>query len=287
MKVKSINENYRVVFKAVQLRYIKAFYRFLRDIYQNRRLLKDLVKNDFKSRYLNNYLGILWAFIQPTISILIFWFVFDVGFKSAPVQNVPFILWLIAGMIPWFFISEALSSATSAILDNTFLVKKIVFRVSLLPIVKIASAVIVHLFFMGFMMGMYILYEFEPSLHWFQMVYYLFASIVFLLGLSWVTSSVVVFFRDLGQLVGMSIQFGFWLTPIFWSLSMVPQEYRWLFELNPAYYITQGYRDALINHVWFWEKPMEALAFWSIAVLFFALGAIVFRKLRPHFADVL
>ncbi|AHJ13803.1 ABC transporter permease [Sulfurospirillum multivorans] len=269
------------------MRYIKAFYRFLRDIYQNRRLLKDLVKNDFKSRYLNNYLGILWAFIQPTISVLIFWFVFQVGFKAAPVQDVPFILWLVAGMIPWFFLSEALASATNAILDSTFLVKKIVFRVSLLPIVKITSAVIVHLFFMAFMMSMYIIYGYEPNLYWLQMFYYLFSAIILLLGISWITSSVVIFFRDLGQLVSMSIQFGFWLTPIFWSLSMVPKEYRWLFELNPAHYITQGYRDALINHVWFWEKPMEALQFWGITLVFFVLGAIVFRKLRPHFADVL
>jgi len=269
------------------LRYIKAFYRFLKDIYQNRRLLQDLVKNDFKSRYLNNYLGILWAFIQPTISILIFWFVFQVGFKAAHVQDVPFILWLVAGMIPWFFLSEALPSATNAILDNSFLVKKIVFRVSLLPIVKITSAVIVHLFFMVFMMSMYMLYGYAPNLYWLQMFYYLFSAIILLLGISWITSSVVIFFRDLGQLVSMSIQFGFWLTPIFWSLTMVPQEYRWLFELNPAHYITQGYRDALINHVWFWEKPMEALLFWGITLIFFALGAIVFRKLRPHFADVL
>jgi len=259
----------------------------MRDIYQNRRLLKDLVKNDFKSRYLNNYLGILWAFIQPTISVLIFWFVFQVGFKAAPIQDVPFILWLVAGMIPWFFLSEALPSATNAILDNSFLVKKIVFRVSLLPIVKITSAVIVHLFFMVFMMSMYMIYGYEPSLYWLQMFYYLFSAIILLLGISWITSSVVIFFRDLGQLVSMSIQFGFWLTPIFWSLTMVPEKYRWLFELNPAHYITQGYRDALINHVWFWEKPMEALLFWGITLIFFALGAIVFRKLRPHFADEL
>jgi ABC-type polysaccharide/polyol phosphate export permease len=276
-----------VVFEEIQLKYIKAFYRFLRDIYQNRRLLKDLVKNDFKSRYLNNYLGILWAFIQPTVLVLIFWFVFQVGFKSAPVQNVPFILWLVSGMIPWFFLSEALPSATNAILDNSFLVKKIVFRVSLLPIVKITSALIVHVFFVLFMMSMYIIYGYEPNLYWLQMFYYLFSAIILLLGISWITSSVVIFFRDLGQLVSMSIQFGFWLTPIFWSLTMVPQEYRWLFELNPAHYITQGYRDALINHVWFWEKPMAALVFWGITLVFFALGAIVFRKLRPHFADVL
>ena len=140
---------------------------------------------------------------------------------------------------------------------------------------------------MAFMMSMYIIYGYEPTLYWLQMFYYLFSAIMLLLGISWITSSVVIFFRDLGQLVSMSIQFGFWLTPIFWSLTMVPEEYRWLFELNPAHYITQGYRDALINHVWFWEKPMEALLFWGITLAFFALGAIVFRKLRPHFADVL
>lgn len=269
------------------MKYIKAFYRFLRDIYQNRRLLKDLVKNDFKSRYLNNYLGILWAFIQPIISVCIFWFVFQVGFKSAPVQNVPFILWLVAGMIPWFFLSEALQSATNAILDNSFLVKKIVFRVSLLPIVKIVSAIIVHVVFVIFIMVMYVIYNFMPSMYWVQIIYYIFSAVVFLLGLSWITSSVVIFFRDLGQFIAMAIQFGFWLTPIFWSLSMVPEEYRWFFEISPAYYITQGYRDALINHVWFWEKPLEALQFWSITLIVFVLGAIIFRKLRPHFADVL
>jgi lipopolysaccharide transport system permease protein/teichoic acid transport system permease protein len=267
--------------------YAVTFYRFIRDVIRNRRLLIDLVKNDFKSRYLNNYLGVLWAFIQPTITILIFWFVFQVGFKSAPIQNTPFVLWLIAGIIPWFFLAEALGSATNAIIDNSFLVKKVVFRVSLLPIVKIVSALIIHLFFTAFMLGMFLYYGYTPSLYWLQIFYYLSASIILMLGISWITSSVVIFFRDLGQLVGMVLQFGFWLTPIFWMFTMVPEKYQWIFKLNPAYYITQGYRDALINHVWFWDKPMETLQFWIIAGIFFALGAIVFRKLRPHFADVL
>lgn len=267
--------------------YAVNFYRFMRDVIRNRRLLIDLIKNDFKVRYLNNYLGILWAFIQPTITILILWFVFQLGFKSAPVQNTPFILWLIAGMIPWLFFSESLGAATNAILDNSFLVKKIVFRVSLLPIVKITSALIIHLFFILFMLAMFLFYGYTPSIYWLQIGYYLFAAVIFLLGVSWITSSVVIFFRDMGQLVGMVIQFGFWLTPIFWMLTMVPERFQWIFKLNPAYYITQGYRDALIDHIWFWNKPMETLQFWIITAFFFALGAIIFRKLRPHFADVL
>lgn len=267
--------------------YAINFYRFLRDVVRNRHLLINLIKNDFKSRYMQNYLGALWAFIQPTITILIFWFVFQIGFKSAPVNDTPFILWLIAGMIPWFFLTEAIGSATSAILDNSFLVKKIVFRVSLLPIVKISSALIIHLFFILFMLSMFMYYGYMPNLYWLQIGYYLAASVVLLLGVSWITSSIVIFFRDLNQLVGMAIQFGFWLTPIFWMLKMVPEHYQWIFKLNPAYYITQGYRDSLIHHIWFWEKPIETFHFWIITSLFFTLGAIIFRKLRPHFADVL
>ena len=269
------------------MNYIKTFYRFLRDIYRNRELLKNLVKNDFKSRYLTNYLGILWAFIQPTINILLLWFIFQVGFKSAPVEHVPFVLWLIAGMIPWFFITEALGNGTNAVLENSFLVKKIVFRVSLLPIVKIVSALIVHLFFVAFMLFMYIIYGMKPNLYWLQLGYYLFSSIVLLLGLTWLTSAVVVFFRDLGQIISVVIQFGFWATPIFWTLKMIPEKYQWLFKANPAYYITQGFRDSLINQVWFWEKPKEMLFYWALTITIVISGGIVFRKLRPHFADVL
>ena len=150
------------------LNYIKTFYRFLRDIYKSKRLLIDLEKNDFKTRYVNSNLGILWAFIQPTITILIFWFVFQVGFRAVPVENFPFILWLMAGMIPWFFFSESLQTSTQSILQNSFLVKKVVFRVSLLPIIQIISAFVIHIFFVLFLLAMFLYYGYMPSLYWLQ-----------------------------------------------------------------------------------------------------------------------
>ena len=118
---------------------IRLFIKFLLDIYRNRSLLFQLTVRDFKSRYLGSYLGLIWAFIQPLITILIFWFVFELGFKSAPVGNFPFILWLMTGIIPWFFISESLGSGTGSVVENSYLVKKIVFRVSMLPVIKILS----------------------------------------------------------------------------------------------------------------------------------------------------
>ena len=253
----------------------------------NYRLLYSLTKNDFRQKYLGSYLGIAWAFIQPLITVLIFWFVFQVGFKSKPVNDVPFILWLIAGMFPWFFFADALSNATNAVMENSYLVKKIVFKVSYLPLIKIFSALIVHLFFIVFMYGLYMVYGYDFDIHWLQAFYYLTATIVLILGLSYITSSVVVFFRDMGQFVAMLLQIGFWATPIFWSIGMFPEKYHWLFKLNPLYYIIEGYRDSMIHHIWFWEKPTFTLYFWVVTLGMLALGFGTFRKLKPHFADVL
>lgn len=269
------------------MNFLKTFYRFLRDIYKSKKLLINLAKNDFKSRYMNNYLGILWAFIQPTIMILIFWFVFQVGFKSMPVDNFPFILWLMAGMIPWFFFAESLQTSTQSILSSSFLVKKIVFRVSLLPIIQISSALVIHLFFVCFLLGMFLYYGYTPTMYWLQIPYYMFCTIFLVLGISWLTSSVVVFFRDMGNIVTMIVQFGFWLTPIFWSMKILPEEYHDIIKYNPAYYIVEGYRDSLIYNTWFWQRLDLSVQFWLIALSFFFAGAVVFRKLRPHFADVL
>jgi lipopolysaccharide transport system permease protein/teichoic acid transport system permease protein len=131
------------------------------------------------------------------------------------------------------------------------------------------------------------LYGYRPSLSWLQLGYYIGAALPLVLGITWITGSVVVFFRDMGQIVAMAIQFGFWLTPIFWSLDAVPEEYRSILELNPAHYIVQGYRESLTNGGWFWEKPIESVVYWGIALGLFWGGRMVFKALRPHFADVL
>ncbi|WP_152395475.1 ABC transporter permease [Paenibacillus guangzhouensis] len=260
---------------------------FLKDVFIKQKFILEMSKKDIKSRYLGSFLGVVWAFIQPTVQILIFWFVFQVGFKSAPVDNFPFILWLISAMIPWFFISDSIIGATNSIIDNSYLVKKIVFRVSILPIVRIYSALFIHLFFICFMIIMFAVYGYLPTVYYLQIFYYLFASILLVLGISWITSSLVIFLKDIGQFVGVLVQFGFWLTPIFYSINTVPEKYHFLLKLNPAFYIVEGYRETFIYHKWFWEHPLLSLNFWIITILLLTAGTFIFKKLRPHFADVL
>jgi lipopolysaccharide transport system permease protein/teichoic acid transport system permease protein len=108
-----------------------------------------------------------------------------------------------------------------------------------------------------------------------------------LLGLTWCTSTLVIFFKDVGQIIAMLLQFGFWLTPVFYALKIVPQKYHFFIKLNPMYHIIEGYRDTFIYHKWFWEEPYVLMNYWIITFFFLGLGSYLFKKLRPHFADVL
>ena len=261
--------------------------KLFKEIFRERKMIFNLAINDFLKRYANSYFGIIWAFVQPIMTILVFWFVFQVGFKNPPIQDIPFIVWFITGLIPWFFFQDATLSATNCFFEYNFLVKKVLFKISILPIVKILSSLFVHVVFLGFMFAIYSLYDIKFSMYAFQIIYYLLCMIFYILGLSFITSSIVLFFTDTIQILAIVMQFGMWLTPIMWSYTIMPDKYSWVFNLNPMYYVVQGYRDSLINHIWFWDKPIAAMYFWGLTVLYFIIGVVVYQKLKPHFSDVL
>ncbi len=259
----------------------------LMELYQNRRLIGKLAYNDFKTKYVGSYLGIIWAFVQPLITVCVYYCVFGIGLKSAPVNNVPFLLYLISGLVPWFFFSDALGGGTNAMIEYQYLVKKIVFKISMLPVVKLISALFVHVFFTLVALAIAILYGYTPGLHLVQIIYYIFCNFMLTLGLVYATCSIVIFFRDTTQIINIILQVGIWMTPIMWTLSIVPEKVQFLFKLIPMYYIVDGYRDAIYNGHWFWEKPYETILFWFITAAVFGIGTMVFKRLKVHFADVL
>ena len=260
----------------------------LKELYRNRTLIWNLSKNDFKTKYAGSYLGIFWAFVNPIVTILIYWFVFEFGLKAtSPINNIPFVLWFIAGIVPWFFFSDALSNATNSFLEYSYLVKKVVFKISVIPIVKIISASLIHLVFITFIIFVYVAYGKLPNIYTFQLVYYSFCTFVLSLAISYATSSIILFFKDLGQIVSIALQIGMWMTPIMWSYTIIPQNLQWIAKLNPMYYIVEGYRDTLINGVWFWQRYNQTVYFWVFVSGTFLLGAIIFKKLKPHFSDVI
>lgn len=266
---------------------IKDFFRFLRDLVNNRKTIVQMVKMDFKNQYLGSFLGLFWAFFQPAVYIFVLWFIFALGFRKGRSGEFPFVLYLISGMVVWSYFSASLSAGARSILDSSYLVKKMVFRISMLPVVKILSGLMVHLIFIGLLMIVYFSHGYSVHMYMFQIFYYLFATIILLMGLSWISSALNVFIKDISQFIGIIVRIGFFFTPIFWEISMFPPKYQFILKLNPVYYLLNGYRDSLFYKVWFWEHYQLTLYFWALTLVIFTTGVLVFTRLRPHFADVM
>lgn len=261
------------------------------EVVEKRKLIWDLSKADFKKRFVGSYFGIVWMFIQPIVTVLIYFFIFQVGFKSVPpVPGVPYVLWLVPGIVPWFFYSEVMSSVTNCLQEYSYLVKKVVFQVEILPVIKLVSCLMVHACFILIMILVFFCYGHFPRISWIQVLYYTFCASVLAVGIGFFTSSVQVFFKDMTQIVGICLQFGIWLTPIMYHESLFGDRAPWvvtLLKFNPVYYIAVGYRDSMLTGDWFWQRPLMTLYFWGVTIIILLTGLKMFRKLRPHFSDVL
>lgn len=271
----------------MKMDHIKGFQNFLTDIIRDRKVLWGLAKNDFKARFASSFLGGAWSFIQPLVTLLVFWFVFEAGFKNAPVNGVPFIVWLTPAHLAWTFFSETLVGGTNCLMEYGYLVKKVNFRVSMLPIVKIISNMFVHAGFILFIFFLLICNHVPLDIHNIQVFYYFACMCIFLLGLCWLLSAIAPFVKDVVNFVNVFIQIGFWMTPIFWSPDNMSAWVQQILKLNPMFYICRGYRDSFIDHIWFWQRGYTNLFFWSVTAIVFVAGAVLFKKLRPQFADVL
>ena len=164
------------------------------------------------------------------------------------------------------------------------------FKIDILPFVKVLSAIFVHVIFIAFTIILCWCNGYAPDVYLLQIIYYMLCGFLLVLGLSYFTSAVVVFFRDLTQIVNIVLQVGVWMTPIMWNIADILVDYPTLakiFKLNPMYYIVDGFRNALLDKVWFWQKPVWTIVFWVTTCLFFVIGVSVFRRLKVHFADVL
>ncbi|MBR6401435.1 MAG: ABC transporter permease [Firmicutes bacterium] len=262
----------------------------LAGIYLQRRLILNLAKNDFKTRFAGSYFGIIWAFVQPVCTILVFWFVFQIGFRNPNVGDIPYVLWFMAGLIPWFFFSEAWNGATNAFIEYSYLVKKVVFKINILPVVKIISSLFVHMFFIAFMILCFVLYKRPPMISWVQVIYYMLCMVALVAALAFITAPLVIFFRDISQIINIVLQFGMWLTPIMWSVDNLPAGMGGLinvFKLNPMFYIVQGYRNSMIYGMPFWKNSLQTLYFWSLIMVLAVIGGNIYTRLKPHFSDIL
>ncbi len=260
---------------------------FLYNIYHRRDIIIAMARRELGSRYAGTLGGFLWVVAQPVATVLVFWFVFSVGFKVTGPTGMPFILYFVCGYVPWLFFSEVLAASTNGVIGNAHLVKKIAFPTEIIPITYMVAGLVAHIALIMVAFGIALINGLPPSFHIFQIIYYFIALCVFSLGLSWVLAALNVFHRDIGQGMAVILNLWFWMTPIVWGQNIIPDRYHWLIEINPILYVVDGYRNALVYHEWIFPDLVQSMYFWGIAIGVFGFGGYIFKRLKPEFADVL
>ncbi len=262
------------------------------ELWQNRHLIWKLAKNDFKKRYAGSYLGAVWAMIQPVVTVVMYYIVFDVIMGAgdqagARDTQIPYVLFLTAGLVPWFYFTEALNNGTQALMEYSYLVKKVVFKISILPIIKVIAATFIHAFFVIIMLIIAAFYGFYPTIYTIQIFYYSLCTFIFVLALCYSTCAIMVFFKDIAQIISILLQIGMWATPILWNIAAFDLKVQTYIKINPLVYIVEGYRSSICEEQWFFEDFYSTMYFWIFTVVLFGIGCLIFKRLKPHFADVL
>lgn len=266
---------------------MRSFLTFIRLILSHRHLILSMAKRDLASQYIGSFLGLIWTVVHPIVLIFVFWVVFSLGFRVQPTNDVPFVVWLTAGLAAWFVFSEIIGGSVGVLVGNANLIKKTVFPSQILPVTKVLACCVTHCIFLLVLLGLILFQKLPFSLYYLQFFYYLAGMIVFALGFAWAVAALNVFLRDVGQIVAVILQVGMWATPILWDINIMPAKVQTILKLNPMFYIVQGYRESFLYFIPFWAHPKQTLYFWCVSGMMFLMGAVIFKKLKPQFADVL
>lgn len=261
---------------------------FARNVFHQRKMLWNMSVNDFKSRFLGSALGVIWGFITPLITILIYWFVFEFGLRSGQrADHVPFVLWMVTGMVPWLFFLDVVSSASSSLMEYSYIVKKIVFNLKLIPLIKVMSSSFVHLLFIILNMILVFSYGYWPTVYWFQLLVLVPYLYVTIMAISYINAALVPFFRDFPQIISIVLQFAFWVTPIIWDMTIVSAKIKWLFLLNPVYYLVEGYRSVFVYRQNFLSDNPGFWIMFAVMSLLLIVAIKVYDHFEGAYADVL
>lgn len=253
----------------------------LKELYEYREMIIGLVKKDLRGRYKGSVLGFLWTFINPLLQLLVYTLVFSVIMKSGIDK---YYIFLFVALVPWMFFSTSVSGGSTCVLDSGNMVKKIYFPREVLPIAYVTSSFVnmVLCFFVVFAVLLLTGYGISIKAIIFLPIVMI-VEYVLALGFALISSACTVYFRDLAYILGIITMAWQYLTPVMYSMEMVPEELQPLCNFNPMTPIIIAYRDIL----YYKQVPQlstltEAIV---VGVFFVVIGYIIFRKLQKGFAE--
>ncbi|MCM3338768.1 ABC transporter permease [Paenibacillus sp. MER TA 81-3] len=244
---------------------------------------------ELKTAYVGNRLGLVWMILNPLIQVIIYWLVFGLGIRGgAPIQGVSFFVWLICGLIPWFYIGTGITQGSNAIRSRLAIVSKMNFPLSVIPTYVIITQLYTHFILVIVLMTIVSISHGLFAVSIVGLIYFSFTATCFLLALSFITSTLSTIVKDIQYLVQSINRMLFFITPIMWTMSdHTPHFLRVLIEINPFYYIVEGYRKSLLWGDISMIFSLKTLYLWVVTLGMFVLGSILHVRFRKYFVDYL
>ncbi|WP_408629634.1 ABC transporter permease [Acetatifactor aquisgranensis] len=256
--------------------------------WQNRYRLIRLANYELKAQNYGTMFGFLWNFFNPALQIFVYWFVFAIGLRQAsPQDDYPYLIWMIAGIIPWFYISGAMQSSATSIYAYSNILKRMRFPLAIVPVKTVLSQFIGHIWALLVIFVVMICAGVRFSLRNLQLIYFMFSGLCFLIALSLLFSSITVLFKDFQKFLSSAIRLLFYITPIVWSQLSLNPTLVFVLKLNPFYYLVEGYRESLLYPHGLLYHWRQMLYFWSITLILFVIGSNMHMKFRKQFIDLL
>lgn len=261
----------------------------LHDHITYRNQLFKLAKADLKKTYSGAVLGGAWAVIRPAILIFVFWFAFTLGLrKGGDVDGYPFFLWMISGMIPWFYMRDMITGGANSIRRYKYLVTKIKFPISTIPTFISMATMITHIGLMVLLVIIFMLFGYKPTIYILQLPIYMLMMFMFFTVWGLFAGVLSCLSKDFLNLVKSLTQALFWLSGILYDASKISQDWiREILMFNPVTIVVNGYRSVFIKHVWFWENPSQFINFGIVFLVMVVLAVWVYDKLKRDIPDVL
>lgn len=252
----------------------------IKELYRYRAMLWSLIVSELRTRYKGSFLGFLWTFVNPLLMLLVYSTVFSTVLRF----NIPhYVVFLFIGLLSWNLFSTSLQSSASVIIRQSSLVKKIYFPRAILPISVVGGSVINYVLSMVILIPFLLISGFPATLLWFNIPLVLLAEVLFTSGLAMLFAVANVFFRDLEHMLGIILMAWFYITPVFYSMNMIPREYRAIYYWNPMSEITLYFQGIFYYHD---AHALRSLPwFLLVACAAMVVGWVVFNRFSRRFAE--
>ena len=250
---------------------------FLKVLFQNRKMVLKLGRNDFRNRYANASLGTLWGFLQPFVFMMTYVIVFQYIMHTGSSGDYPYSVWFLPGMATWMFCNDAIMQSSNSIRTYSYLVKKVVFPVDVIPIISLISSSFIGLFLFVIAAVVGIIFGYPPNI--INLIYIIFCTYCFIIAFTRFTSALTTLVPDFAQLLSIAMQLFMWFTPIVWNLTMINSKLVILFKSMPFAYLVEGMRQAFIKSstIITENNGIYTIIFWIITIILFLFGDYVIK----------